>query len=391
MDVKLHDIGEGMTEAEVLKIFVKVGDEVTLNEPVVEVQTDKMVAELSAPEAGKITKIRVSEGDTVSVGDTLIEINGAEQAQPKTAPEAQPEITAPIKTAQKRVLATPYTRRIARENAIDLSEVPASDKSGRISEQDVYAYIAKQQVPQTTTPPAIAKTEMVAGERIPFKGVRKKIAEHLTHSLFTIPHVTHFEEIDMTALVALRNELKEEGESIRYAAFLYKAITIALKKFPIFNALLDEENNEIILRDEYHLGLATNTEDGLIVPVLHNADTYSLKALDERIATITERALTKKLTMAEMQNSSFTISNVGPLGSIGATPIINYPETALIALHQMKKRPIVNANDEIVVGYMMNVSMTFDHRVADGATAIAFTNELKRLIERPKTLFLEMM
>src|SRR5690606_34791570 len=233
--------------------------------------------------------------------------------------------------------------------------------------------------------PVIAKqpaNETTINE-IPFRGIRKQIAKKMTQSLFTIPHVTHFDDVNMTNLFKMRDEMKMAGKSVSLSAFFIKALTISLKEFPIFNAELDEANDRIVLKTNYHIGIATNTENGLLVPVIHDADKKTIKEIDEVIKELTEKAITGKLKPSEMQNGTFTMSNVGPLGSTGATPIINHPETAIIAFHRTKKQPVVNEHDEIVVGHVMTLSMSFDHRVADGATAVAFTNRFSDLIERP--------
>lgn len=406
LEVKLHDIGEGMTEGEVIHYFVKVGDTVSTDQPLVEVQTDKMIAELTSPCSGIVKQIIIEPGETVQVGTSLIYIEAAHAVrteQQKTPPEMtqgekKPQFQSneqakyPMQNTFSRVLAAPYTRKIARENNINLEDVQATDPSGRVTEDDIYRFLKGQQtnkepvknVPQVTT------TEETPDE-IPFKGIRKKIAEKMTKSLFTIPHVTHFDEVNMTNLFKMREELKTSGESIGVAAFLVKALVISLKDFPIFNAELDEENSRILLKKNFHIGLATNTESGLIVPVLHDADKKSIKDIHNEVKGLTEKAIAGKLQPFEMQNSTFTVSNVGPLGSTGATPIINYPETALIAFHKTKKRPIVNDLDEIVIGHVMTLSMAFDHRVADGATAVAFTNRFASLIEQPHKLIMEMI
>lgn len=213
----------------------------------------------------------------------------------------------------------------------------------------------------------------------------------MTKSLFTIPHVTHFDEVNMTNLLAMKVQMTATGEAVSIPAFLLKALAISLKEFPIFNAELDEEKSRILLKKNYHIGIATNTENGLIVPVVHHVDKKTIKEINREVKELTKRAIAGKLQPFELQNSTFTVSNVGPLGSTGATPIINYPETALIAFHKTKKQPIVNANDEIVIGHIMTLSFAFDHRVADGATAVAFTNRFADLIEHPHKLMMEMI
>ncbi|HLG27288.1 MAG TPA: dihydrolipoamide acetyltransferase family protein [Paenisporosarcina sp.] len=404
LEVKLHDIGEGMTEGEVIHYLVKVGDSVSIDQPLVEVQTDKMVAELTSPCSGIVKQIIIEPGETVQVGTSLIyiEADKAVTTEQKSQPETKQTVNKQVQTSGQvekssqttfsRVLAAPFTRKIARDNNINLEDVRASDPSGRVTEEDVYRFLKGQQTNEESVQvvPQVAINKESPDE-IPFKGIRKKIAEKMTKSLFTIPHVTHFDEVDMTNLFKMREQLKASGESVGVSAFLIKALVISLKDFPIFNAELDEENSRILLKKNYHIGLATNTESGLIVPVLHDADKKSIKDIHKEVKGLTDKAIVGKLQPFEMQNSTFTVSNVGPLGSTGATPIINYPETALIAFHKTKKRPIVNDHDEIVIGHIMTLSMAFDHRVADGATAVAFTNRFASLIEQPHKLMMEMI
>lgn len=400
LEVKLHDIGEGMTEGEIVHYLVKEGDTVKTDQPLVEVQTDKMVAELPSPGEGTIKEIVVSEGETVQVGTTLLLIEGEggsiqeeDSEQDETpAPTVTKELTRKrMTTTINRVLATPYTRKIARENGIDIEQVPASDPSGRVTEEDVYQFMHQDQQPVVEEMTTKAPVKETQPDEIPFRGVRKQIATKMTKSLYTIPHVTHFDEVDLTRLMVLREELKVDGISISVPAFFVKALVFALKDFPVFNAELDEENETIKLKKDYHIGLATDVEDGLIVPVVHDADQKSIHELHDHIKVLNQKAREGKLEPKQLKGSTFTMSNVGPLGSTGATPIINYPETALIAFHKTKKRPVVNDQDEIVIRQMMNVSMSFDHRVADGATAVAFTNRFMNLIENPSKLMLEMI
>ena len=405
LEVKLHDIGEGMTEGEVLQYLVRVGEQVITDQPLVVVQTDKMIAELTSPCLGIVKEIRIEVGETVQVGTSLlcIEADGAigtvQSSQVETGGVIEGKVMPSIKNDEKsspfpfkRVLATPFTRKLARDNNICIEDVHATDPSGRVTEEDVFLFLkgAQSKVGKVEEVRREAVVHSIPDE-IPFNGIRKKIAEKVTKSLFTIPHVTHFDEVRMTNLFMIREQMKAAGESVSVAAFLIKALVISLKDFPIFNAELDEANNRILLKKNYHIGIATNTESGLIVPVIHDADKKSIKEINKCIKGLTERAIAGKLQSFEMQNSTFTVSNVGPLGSTGATPIINYPETALIAFHKTKKQPIVNEHDEIVIGHIMTLSMAFDHRVADGATAVAFTNRFASLIEQPHKLLMEMI
>ncbi|MET3656470.1 dihydrolipoamide acetyltransferase family protein [Sporosarcina psychrophila] len=405
LEVKLHDVGEGMTEGEVLHYLVKVGDSVMTDQPLVEVQTDKMVAELTSPCSGIVKEIRIEAGETVQVGTSLlyIEIDEAVRAVQKSFVEtksiAEEQSIPTIKLEEKsphmpfnRILAAPYTRKIARDNNINIEDVHASDPSGRISEEDVLRFLKGQQTDtESKKESKQVEVDQEVPDEIPFRGIRRKIAEKMTKSLFTIPHVTHFDEVNMTNLFKMREQLKADGESVSVSAFLIKALVISLKDFPIFNAELDEENSRILLKKNYHIGIATNTDSGLIVPVLHDVDKQSIKEINANVGSLTAKAIAGKLQPFEMKNSTFTVSNVGPLGGMGATPIINYPETALIAFHKTKKQPIVNEHDEIVIGHIMTLSMAFDHRVADGATAIAFTNRFASLIEQPHKLMMEMI
>lgn len=405
LEVKLHDVGEGMTEGEVLHYLVKVGDSVITDQPLVEVQTDKMVAELTSPCSGIVKEIRIDEGEVVQVGTSLlyIEFDESERTEQKIHVEVNPDSEMKRKSTNnneekalpmtyKRVLATPYTRKIARDNNINIEDVRATDPSGRVTEEDVFRFLKGiQSTEESVKNEKQTVFSQEIPDEIPFKGIRKKIAEKMTKSLFTIPHVTHFDEVNMTNLLELKEQMKASGESISIPAFLIKALVISLKEFPIFNAELDEENSRILLKKNYHIGIATNTESGLMVPVIHHVDKKSIKQINKEVKGLTERAIAGKLQPFELQNSTFTVSNVGPLGSTGATPIINYPETALIAFHKTKKQPIVNSHDEIVIGHIMTFSMAFDHRVADGATAVEFTNRFAGLIEQPHKLMLELI
>lgn len=404
-EVKLHDIGEGMTEGEIIHYLVKVGDRVTTDQPLVEVQTDKMVAELPSPCTGTVKEIMIKTGETVQVGTSLLSIESDTVGQKEQKSQQESKVATvdketkvkakpPAFTTYNRILAAPYTRKIARENNINIEDVPASDPSGRITEEDVHRFIKGDQKVQEPSKEIVSKPKLSQDntpDEIPFRGIRKQIAKKMTKSLFTIPHVTHFDEVNMTNLFKMRDEMKKSGDSVSISAFFIKALVIALKEFPIFNAELDEDNERILLKKNYHIGIATDTENGLLVPVVHDADKKSIKDIHLEVKRLIEGATTGNLKPSDMQNSTFTMSNVGPLGSTGATPIINYPETALIAFHKTKKLPIVNEQDEIVIGYVMTLSMAFDHRVADGATAVAFTNRFASLIEQPHKLMMEMI
>lgn len=416
IEVKLHDIGEGMTQADILSFFVKKGDKVKPDEPLVEVQTDKMTAEIPAPYAGVIKDILVKEGETIPVGTTLFLLE-AESAgkETKTSPkpthtntstesvDSTSEHQPPTKIKSFRIMAAPYTRKVARDAGVDIEQIEGTGPAGRITDEDVYRFIEtkeqpapKVQVEEQSVRQTQTKTESNNQQEpasiIPYRGRRKQIGKKMSQSLLTIPHCTHFEEVDVTNILELREIWKKSNQSISATALFLKAISIALKDYPIFNARLNEEEETIELIKEHHIGIATDTEDGLIVPVIRNVEKKSLKEIHANLKELTKKAQDHKLSMKELTGGSFTISNVGPLGgSIGATPIINQPEVGLISFHKTKKRPVVNELEEIVIRSIMNISMSFDHRVADGATAVAFTNRLTQLLEEPKLLMLELV
>lgn len=391
VEVKLHDIGEGMTEGTIVSYFAREGDEVKRDQPIIELQTEKMVTELSAPIAGKISKIHVEEGQTIPVGTTILEIEAAEskkittESTEENIEKNELENKQPSVTGPKRIKAAPFTRKVARELGVDIDAITGTGKDGRITVKDVESFSngGEQSVEQQI----ISKPEEV--EYIPFKGRRKQIAAHMTKSLFTIPHVAHMEEIDMTKLLAFREDLKETY-NISVAAFFIKALAMSLKKYPIFNAELDEENSQIKLKPTVNMGVAVDTAEGLIVPVINRVEDKSLGTIHSELKTLNEKARENTLQPQDVRGSTFTISNVGPMGSIGATPIINYPEVALMCFHKTKKMPVVNEADEIVIRSMMNVTLTFDHRVMDGGDAIQFTNYFKSLIENPNVMMVEL-
>jgi 2-oxoisovalerate dehydrogenase E2 component (dihydrolipoyl transacylase) len=457
VEVKLHDIGEGMTEADINCYLVKPGDFVKADDPLVEVQTDKMTAEIPAPRSGVIKELLLTPGQTVKVGTTLlimedrssgVQTSESQKIADVVKTEAEPaeaavavldrpaEVKVPVGVSARlgQILASPYTRKVAREKGVNIMEVKGTGPAGRITEEDILAFVKlrdhggastsetgseqqvpnvsqhrfEREVPNVSKPASESKapnvSEVGSEERaptekklshqdiLPFRGRRKQIAKKMVQSMYTIPHCTHFEEIDVSELIALREEIKGSGSSISATAFFIKVLSIALKEFPVFNAKLDEENESIQLLREHHIGIAVDTPEGLIVPVIRNVEQRNLKQIHDEMKRLTKLALEDKLTVKDISGGTFTISNVGPLGgSIGATPIIQHPQTALVSFHKTKKRPVVTDQDEIAIRSIMNLSMAFDHRVADGATAVAFTNRFAQLIENPKMMLLELM
>lgn len=405
-EFRLPDVGEGVAEGEVVKWLVKEGDEVKENQPLVEIMTDKVNVEIPSPKKGTVLRLMAKEGEVVKVGQVLITI-GEKGEQPTTsAPSvskalapapakvtAAPPIQAPSVTVTKKpqeILATPATRKLARDLGVDLSLVQATGPGGRITDDDIRRFKESGK-----RPAAVAVT--VAGprgveERMPLRGIRRKIAERMSKSKHTAAHVTHVDEVDMTEVVHLREKAKasaeKRGVKLTYLPFIIKALIPALKQYPYLNATLDDEKQEIILKKYYNIGIATATDQGLVVPVLKDADHKSTTQLAEEIERLSERARAGQLTLEEIQGSTFTITNIGGIGGVFATPIINYPEVAILGVHKITKRPVVKEN-QIVIRDMTYLSVSFDHRVLDGAMAAEFLNMVKQYLEDPKLLLLE--
>jgi pyruvate dehydrogenase E2 component (dihydrolipoamide acetyltransferase) len=298
---------------------------------------------------------------------------------------------------------------MAREMKVDIEKVKGSGPAGRITESDLKQFKENnsitledakhhdnkivQEMDQMNDAIQAKGVENEWEERIPLKGIRKKIAEHMVKSVSTIPHVTHVDELEMDRLKEFKNQLKEYSDDkdikLTFLPFFVKAIVIALKEFKTLNASIDEKTNEIILKNYYHIGIATNTKEGLIVPVIKHADQKTIFQLADEIRQLAAQAREGKLSIDQITGSTFTISNVGPIGGMHATPIINYPEAAILALHKMEHRMVVR-DLEGVIRLMMNMSLSFDHRLIDGVTAVHFTNRIKELLENPIRLVVEM-
>jgi pyruvate dehydrogenase E2 component (dihydrolipoamide acetyltransferase) len=434
-EFKLPDIGEGVVEGEVVRWLVKEGDPLREDQPMVEIMTDKATVEIPAPRAGRVGKRMYAEGQLCPVGKVLItiETDGAGVSAPATAtatpatptdgtasgakaPGTAPttgDAGAPATHAagktngaraadQRAVLATPATRKLARDIGVDLHDVAGTGPAGRITSDDVREYQASvgSAAPSARTGATAAVVPLhtpvreSADVRLPFRGVRKKIAENLVRSKHTAAHYTYVEEVDCTDLVTLRrraNErLAERGVKLSFLPFVIKATVAALQRFPQLNATLDEAAGEIVQRRSYHIGLATATEAGLIVPVVRDADRRSLVDLAQEIDRLAEVTRTGRATRDELVGSTFTITSPGALGGVLATPIINFPEVAILGVHKIAKRPAVSASGtEVVIRDLMNLSISVDHRVVDGLDAARFVAEIKGSLETPGLLFLE--
>ncbi len=442
LEFKLPDIGEGVVEGEIVRWLVKEGDLLREDQPMVEVMTDKATVEIPTPRAGRVQKLMVDAGKLCAVGQVMIVIDtggGAEKpatqahapsaaaqaAAPapqaaKAAPSAPAQLLSAAEAAGRKVLATPATRQLARNLGVDIRTVLGSGPGGRITRDDVKkvtgqaaapAPVQATPAPVQTAPaaaPAAPKPAAPAArpaqapvsvpvsaedERIPFRGLRKKIAENMLRSKLSAAHFTYVEEVDVTDLVALRKRAQkraqERGIKLSFLPFIIKAVVSGLKKYPILNATLDEQREEIVLRKQYHIGVAAATESGLIVPVLRNADKLSLFQIAGEIDPLAERARTGKASREELTGSTFTITSLGKLGGVLATPIINFPEVAILGVHKIKETPAVR-DGQIVVRQVMNLSISLDHRIVDGYEGAMFLQHVVSLLEDPTLMFMEL-
>lgn len=436
-DFRLPDIGEGVVDGELVAWRVKPGDEVAEDQAMFEVMTDKATVEIPSPRRGRIVATFGKEGEVLKVGDVVVTIEmapgqtapimhghgtSAPSAKP-ASPEAscvstqlagslpaslpQPEVPTEVPaslpeeyqvtTPSGRVLATPATRKLARDLGVDIQRVPGTGPSGRVTKADVQAFLEPKVASQpaialAATAPAVAATPLLE-ERIALRGLRKKISEKMVQSKFTAPHFTYMDELDATKLIAMRSDARKaaetQGAKLTYLPFIMKAVVAALKKFPLLNASLDDARGEIVVKKYYHLGIAVAGENGLIVPVIKDVDKKSLVQLAREVAEVAERARVGRNHPDELKGGTFTISSIGSVGGLFATPIINHPEVGILAVMKIKERPVVK-DGQIAIGQVMNLALSFDHRVVDGSVGADFTNEVIRYLENPSTLMIEM-
>ncbi|WP_426730866.1 dihydrolipoamide acetyltransferase family protein [Myxococcus faecalis] len=411
-EFKLPDLGEGVMEGELVKWHVKAGDVVKEDQVLAEVMTDKATVTVPSPKAGRVIQTHGKEGDIAKVHHPLVtmEIEGAAPVQaaghgapaPAASTAAAPAQAAAVAPAQAtKVLATPVTRRMAREHGLDLTTISGSGPQGRVTKADVVAALeggGEQKnvvAPAQARPAAPSVSTGRSDERVPLRGLRKKIAEKMVRSKFTMPHFAFVEEVDATELVALRARLNAQlaavgdNTKINYLPFIIKATIAALKRFPHLNANFDEAAQELVVRGEYNIGMAVATPDGLTVAVVKDADRLTLAELARETSRLGVAARERKLKMEELTGGTFTITSLGQTGGLFATPIINHPEVGIMGVHKLKKRPAV-VKDQVVVRDMMNLSLSCDHRVIDGSVAADFVYEVIKYLEKPDMLFLAM-
>ncbi len=434
--VKLPDIGEGIAEGEIVEWLVKEGDTVKQFQPVVKVLTAKATVEIPSPVTGVVKRLLAKPGDVVQVGEPIMEIEvsapgeakpeapkkpaveaaaaGAERpaAPAEARPEASPAPSAAAERPRALIRAPPRVRKLARQLGVDLALVKGTGPRGAITEDDVRraaeelraklappkpaeapapaeARPAQQPAPPAPAAPAPARAEELE-ERVPLRGVRRIMAQTMSLSKSKIPHAYLIEEVDFTELARLRDSLKplaqERGVKLTYLPFIIKAVVKALKAYPWLNASLDEERMELVVKKYYHIGIAVDTPHGLMVPVIRNADKLGLFALAREIARLAEKARRQDLSLEEATGATFTVTNVGSVGSVMGLPVIYPPNVAILGVHRIVERPMF-VGDEIKPRKIVYLSLSFDHRAIEGAYAARFLMELKRLLENPALIF----
>lgn len=437
-DVNLPDIGEGVTEGELVQWLVKIGDTVEADQPVAEVMTDKATVEVPTPFAGTVKEFKANEGDVIPIETAMLvlDTSGADATATPAAPEAKQEAPASPAPAQaaapapaagapapapspqqaassagtdfyppvaeSKVLATPGTRRLAREMQVDINQLNGTGLAGRVTRDDVMgAYsggtgAVSAGSPSVSLPPRMAYQGPAgaAEERVSMRGIRKKIAENMQMAKRVVPHFTLMEEANVTQLYKMRGEAKAYGEKhgvkVTYLPFVIKAMIATLREFPMFNASIDDEAQEIVYKKYFNIGFAADTPQGLLVPVIKNADQKTILELSAEIYDLATRAREGKLKLDEMKGATITVTNIGSVGGTYATPIINHPEVAILGMYKIEDKPIM-MNGKFRAQKVMNYTITADHRLIDGAVAANFMRAFVNRIQSPSNLMLDMM
>lgn len=389
----LPDLGEGIHEAQIVRLCVKQGDHVDVDQILLEVETDKAAVEIPSPHAGIISKLHVATSQTIKVGDPLIEYAAEEVIKAEKPIDIVPPLEKTISPVPERqtsttAIAAPAVRKYARDKNIDLNQIAGSGPGGRIIIADIEKFLSSQ------TPIEIETTKISTSQDLdkwgaikvaPITQIRKTIAAQMVKSTTTIPHVTHGDEADVTELDNIRQQLNAKTENkpkITVLAFVIKFLCLSLKKYPIFNASFDDQGGQIIYKDYINIGIAVDTERGLIVPVIRNVDKLSLKEIAEALVSISERARSNKFAIEELRGGTFTVTNVGALGGTFSTPIINHPEVAILALGKANMR-LTKQGDNIENRLMMPMSLSLDHRIIDGADSARFCRDVIEQLQNP--------
>jgi len=394
-DIKLPELGEGVTEGELIKWTVKVGETVKPDQTVAEIMTDKATVEVPTPVAGTVKELKFKPGQIIKVESVILTLNGASATLSNVA--ASTTATAPLiaasaniihpPVASSNVLATPATRRLARETGVDINELSGSGLAGRVTREDVLSVNLPTNLPK----PVYNSTNAQAEERVDLLGIRKKIAQNLQMSKSIIPHFTLMDEADVTQLVSMRESLKDfaekNGTKITYLPIIMKALIATIKEFPQFNASIDDVASQIIYKKYFNIGFAADTPNGLVVPVIKNADQKTILEISKEIVDLSARARDGKLKIDEMKGGCITITNIGSVGGTYATPIINHPEVAILGMYKIQDKPILK-NGTIAFIKAMNYTITADHRLIDGAVAAYFLKSFFNKIQNPAVLMM---
>ena len=400
IEIKVPALGESVSEAAIAKLYKKVGDSIKADEILVELETDKVTLEVNAPAGGTITALKVNQGDNVKVGDIIAVMEAGDVKVAAISPSAPVEKAvagvAP-QTADSAAPVSPAPKRLATENNIDVSKIAGSGKDGRVTKGDVLEVIAGGgPASNNSSAPVTAKPAVNFGEkpveRVRMSKLRQKVAERLKESQNTAAILTTFNEVDMTSVMALRNEYKDafekkHGIKLGFMSFFVKACIAALKEIPAVNAEID--GTDIVYKNFYDLGIAVGSPQGLVVPVLRDADKLNLAEIEGGIGELGKKARDGKLAIADLMGASFTISNGGVYGSLMSTPIINPPQSGILGMHKIQERPMVVAG-EIKIRPMMYLALSYDHRIIDGKEAVTFLVRVKELLEDPRRLLLDL-
>jgi len=414
-EFKFPDVGEGITEGEIVKWLIKEGDKVREDQVIGEIETDKAIVQIPSPKAGTILRIHIKEGGIVKVGETLVTIGETgekvevkKEEKPKSVgvmgvlEEAKEDIEIPVKKENKvekveGVLATPAIRNLAKSLNVNLADIKGSGPGGRITKEDVENATkgSNQEVTKNEVSGIkVTKKYDMFGyvERIQLKGIRKATAKLMDESHIKAAHVMHSDLIDITHLYEIREKEKvkaaKKNIKLTYLPFIIKAVIDSLKEHPYLNATLDDSNNEIILKKYYNIGVAVDTEDGLLVPVIKVADSKKILDLAKEIEELAEKARTRKIDLMDLRGGTFTITNVGSIGGLYFVPIINYPEAAILGLGRIHDAALV-INGKVEIRKVLPISISFDHRILDGAEAARFANKIKELLEDPDEFIIE--
>ena len=419
-DIQVPSLGESVTEATIARWYKKIGDPVTLDEPLLELETDKVTLEVPAPATGQLTDIKVNDGDTVEVGailGSIVEGQAPVETKPETLPDPEPIeikeeiqeqaetiVPEPVKQVAQEVKAapteasnelSPAVRKIVAENNINPDQIMPSGKNGRITKEDALNFLANksesfetQETTYVTQPKTKSNNQLI--ERVSMSRLRKTIAKRLKDAQNTAAILTTFNEVDMSELITVRTEYKEffekkHGVKLGFMSFFVKACITALKEIPEVNAEI--ENDDVIYKNYYNIGVAVGTDQGLVVPVVKNADELTVADIEKEISSLGKKAREGKLSISDMQDGTFTISNGGVYGSLMSTPIINPPQSGVLGMHKIQERPIA-IDGEIKIRPMMYLALSYDHRLIDGKAAVTYLVRVKESLEDPRRILL---